>query len=315
MSFEALKESLKGVWFTSATPFSSDRQSVHHGELANNIKWLQEQGVSNFIPNGNTGEYYALTDKERREIVQTVVETVSDSASVVPGAGGSTKEVINLTEHYRKAGVDGVMIMYPSHTYIHSEGIREYIEQITTSAPDLGFVIYVRGPALSSDTLSYVSEIENVVGVKYAVNDVEEFSNAVEKADDDIMWLNGIAERFAPSYALEGAHGFTTGIGNFAPRISLELMNALRKEDWERAKHLRELCRPFEVLREEAGADNTLAAANNVPSVKFGMELAGLYSGPVREPLVELSEADKQRAREYYGRIKNERIEDVELPS
>ena len=46
-----------------------------------------------------------------------------------------------------------------------------------------------------------------------------------------------------------------------------------------------------------------MPAANSVPALKTGLEMAGLYGGPVREPLVELSESDERRARKLYGDI------------
>ena len=80
-------------------------------------------------------------------------------------------------------------------------------------------------------------------------------------------------------------------------------MDALRREDWERAREIRDLARPYENLREEAGSNNSFSAANNVPAIKYGLELAGLYGGPVREPLVELTDEDRRRAEEYYERL------------
>ncbi|WP_227379472.1 hypothetical protein [Haladaptatus halobius] len=96
---------------------------------------------------------------------------------------------------------------------------------------------------------------------------------------------------------------FTTGIGSFVPKIAVALMEALREQDWERALRIRDLVRPYEDLREESGPDNDILAANNVPAIKYGIELAGRYGGPVREPIVELSEENKCRAEEYYDRM------------
>jgi 4-hydroxy-tetrahydrodipicolinate synthase len=39
------------------------------------------------------------------------------------------------------------------------------------------------------------------------------------------------------------------------------------------------------------------------------MELAGLYGGPVREPLSDLGEADRERAEQYYQRISESRVQ------
>jgi 4-hydroxy-tetrahydrodipicolinate synthase len=308
MSYEALKEQLRGVAFTTATPFSKDGGEVLYEELKQNTRMIDEAGGELFIPCGNTGEYYALTEEERYGVIRATIEAVGDGNTVVAGVGGSTKAVLSRAERYQDAGVDAIMVMYPDHTYLHERGLLEYYRRIVDGV-DCGVVLYKRGPELTEDIIAELSTENNVVAIKYAVNDIKSFSCAVENIPGDIVWSNGIAERFAPSFAIEGAEGFTTGVGNFVPEATLALMDAIRNKDWERAKHIREVLRPYEDLREDTGKNNDVSAANNVPAVKYGMELAGLYGGPVREPLVELSEEDKERAEQYYEDIQSAALE------
>ena len=308
MSYEVLKEKLRGVAFTTATPFSADGDEVLYDELKRNVRVVEEAGGELFIPCGNTGEYYALTDEERVSVVQATVEAVGDDSTVVGGIAGSTKTALSLAERYQDVGADAIMVMNPDHTYKHEQGLLEYYRRIV-DAVDCGVVLYKRGPELTEELIAELSTEENVVAVKYAVNDIKAFSRAVENVAGDIVWSNGIAERYAPAFALEGAEGFTTGIGNFVPEATLALHDAVRNEDWARAKEIRNVLRPYEDLREATGENNDMAAANNVPAVKYGMELAGLYGGPVREPLVELSAADREQAEEYYETIRQAELE------
>jgi 4-hydroxy-tetrahydrodipicolinate synthase len=302
MSHETVKSGLRSVAFTVPTPFDEDGENVRYDTHKENVRAIENAGADLFVPCGNTGEYYSLSHAERTNVVEATVEAVDGSSTVVAGAGGSTKTVTQLLDTYESIGVDAGMIMHPSHTYLHEEGIQQYYEEIVDAA-DIPIVLYKRGPELSDATIARLAQREHVVGVKYAVNDVKAFSKATATTDADLVWINGIAERFAPAFALEGAEGFTTGIGSFVPKPTLQLHDALENERWERAREIRETLRPYEDLREETGSGNTFSAANNVPAVKYGMELAGLYGGPVREPLVELDEADMDRAETYYDRI------------
>ncbi|MFB6174081.1 MAG: dihydrodipicolinate synthase family protein [Halobacteriales archaeon] len=300
MAHDSLKKRLAGVAFTTPTPFAGDTERVDHDALAENVSFLADAGAEVIVPCGNTGEYYALSHEERIAVVETHVEAAGD-ATVVAGLAGSTKTALDLLSAYEAAGVDAVMAMHPDHTYIHERGLVEYYRRIA-AATDLGVVLYKRGPEVTRRVLREVSAVGNVVAVKYAVNDVVDFSAAVAESDD-VVFLDGSAERLLPGYAVEGAQGFTTGIGNFAPEASLALQDAIEDGDWERARGIRELLRPLEDLRDAPGEDNTLGSANNVPVVKYGLELAGLNGGPVREPLVGLSPADRERVEELYGRI------------
>lgn len=100
-------------------------------------------------------------------VVRTVVDAVGDDATVIGGVGGSTKNVRSLLERYEAAGIDGVLVMYPGHTYVHEDGLRSYYERIA-DATDLGVVLYKRGPRLSPANVAALSERENVVCVKFA---------------------------------------------------------------------------------------------------------------------------------------------------
>lgn len=304
MTYDALRENLRTVAFTTATPFSDDGDRVRHDAIEENARSLYEAGARVFIPCGNTGEYYSLSSAERTEVVRSTVDVLPDDATVVGGAGGSTKNAIALLEAYEAAGADAAMIMYPRHTYLHERGVIEYYRTLA-SATDLGLVVYKRGPLLTETALERIGSLESVVAVKYAVNDVKTFSRLVENIPEDVVWLNGVAERFAPAYALEGADGFTTGIGNFIPDPVLALSDALSEADWERARRIRRLLRPLEDLREENAGSAPFASAKNVPVVKSGLDHRGLYGGPVREPLVGLSEEDEDRVKTHIDDVEN----------
>ena len=297
-----LAGSLRDVAFTTTTPFSADGASVLREELEEHVAFLVERGARLLVPCGNSGEYYSLSPDERVAVAEATVEAAGDGCTVVPGVGGSLPAAKDLARRYEEVGADGLLAMYPAHTYVHRRGLIEYYRALA-DATELGVVLYVRGPEVGNEVLAAVADHERVVGVKYAVNDVESFSAAVSADPGDLVWINGLAERFAPAFAVEGAAGFTTGVGNFAPEAPLSLLEALRGGDWERARAVRDAVRPYEDLRESPGVDNETAAANNVPAVKFGVELAGLYGGPVRPPLVDLAEEDRERARECYERI------------
>lgn len=303
MTYADLKDHLRGVAFTIPTPFSEDGMEVHYEELRRNVDALVEAGAKTFVPCGNTGEYYSLTTEERVGVVKATADAVGDEGVVVGGASGSTKSAQNLIEEYERAGADGVMLMHPHHTFMHERGLKRHFQRLV-DATDLGILIYKKGAEITDDTLSDLAAAENVVGVKYAVNDIKAFSKAVHATPNDIVWLNGQAERFEPAFTAEGASGFSTGCGNFAPEASLALMDALRAGDWERAYQIREVFRPLEDLRDEGGPDSDIEAANNVSVVKAGMELAGLYGGPVREPIVNITESDRERVREHYDELK-----------
>jgi len=309
MNPETLKPYLKNVAFTTPTPFSQDGSEVLSEKVKANLAPVLGEGGELFIPCGNTGEYFALSHEERIDVVKATCEAIGDEGAVVAGAAGSVPTVLSLADSYRQVGADGLMVMHPNHPYKHEQGLLEYYRTIANRS-ELPVVIYKRGADLPNSIIAELTTHDHIVGVKYADSNIKVFANVVREADGDVVWINGIAERYAPAFALEGAEGFTTGIGNFVPGPTLALEEAIVDRDWNRAKSLRDVLCSYENLREESGEANLLNAANNIPAVKFGMELAGLYSGPVRAPLVTLSQRDQNRARDYY-----EEMSTIEAPA
>lgn len=304
MEPKPIETALRDVAFTTTTPFEPDNLDVQYDYLGENIQKLEATGARLFIPCGNTGEYDSLTHSERINVVEKTVKVADDNSTVVAGAGGSTRTVVDLVNQYQSAGADAAMIMHPTHTYVHEQGLLRYYRNIL-EATDLPLVLYKQGPELTHQSIIELAKEENVVGIKYALNDIKSFSAETTSVDNGLVWVNGIAERFAPAFALEGAEGFTTGIGNFLPNPTLGLMDALNAGNLDQARSIRDSLRPLEDLREEAGEENNITAANNVPVVKYGMDYMGLHGGPVRPPLTELSAVDKERTERYIDEIQD----------
>lgn len=306
MTTPDLPSALRDVAVGLLTPFDkADTDQIRYDELSNTAEWLYGEGIRLFLACANISEYHSLSHEERIESVRVPCEALPDDATVLGGAGGSTKTAIDLAQQHEGNGADGIMVMPPDHIFKHERGLVEYYRRIA-DAVDIGVVPYVRGFEATTETISTITNHENVVGVKWAIPDIEQFSACVSAAGDDVVWVCGMAEPPAPAYYLEGAAGFSAGVTNFEPRLGLAMFDALESGAYQRARSLRDLSIPFMNLRDERGEANIYAGANSVPVVKSGLEFAGQYGGGVREPLVELSAVDRKRARTYYDELQDD---------
>ncbi|MCU4742589.1 dihydrodipicolinate synthase family protein [Halobacteria archaeon AArc-m2/3/4] len=303
MSGSDIAPKLRDVAAGMLTPFDeTDTDEIRDTELAATAQWLYDGGIRLYLACANISEYHSLTQDERIETARVVCDALPEDATVLAGAGGSTKSAIELAQAHQENGADGIMVMPPDHIFKHEQGVVDYYHRLA-DAVDIGIVPYIRGFDATVGLLRGITAHENVVGVKWAISDIELFSECVAATDDDVVWMCGMAEPPAPAYYYEGAEGFSAGVTNFEPRLGIALFDALEAGDDDLAHELRDLSFPFMNLRAERGEDNVYAGANSVPAVKRGLELAGQYGGPVREPLVELSDADTQRADEYYEEL------------
>lgn len=278
MELDALRSRLAGVAAVTITPFADDLALDEPG-LRRVVRHLDDGGVDTIVACGGTAEYYALTPQERRDVARIVLDESRDTPVIVSvgldaaGASIAAKEA-------EADGAAGIMVHQPIHPYIHAEGYAEYYRTIC-GAVSIGVVAYVRDPNVSTELLAEIAGIENVVGVKYAVNDVRRFGAIVEQlaGDVEVTWVCGTAEAWAPFFWLAGATGFTSGIANFAVHESLALRDALRAGDVESIRALWQRLRPVEDLRARWGD------ANNIAGLKAGTALRGWTGEAIRPPL------------------------------
>jgi len=306
MPHEDVKDRLRGVAAGLLTPFDEEF-GVDHDALAENAEILYDRGIRTFLATANISEYHSLSQAERIACAETAVGALPGDACVLAGVGGSTPDAVELVEAYADAGADAMMVMPPDHTYTHERGLLAYYERLA-AASDRPLAPYLKGYEPSLSFVADLTAMEDVAGIKYALADTHFLSRAVDAGDDDVVWVDGLAEPYAPEFYLAGAEGFSAGVSNFEPAVGLALFDALEAGDYERAAELRDVCLPYMEFRDTTGEDNTFPAANSVPAVKKGYELAGLNAneGRVREPIVGLSEADERRAEELYARLEDD---------
>jgi 4-hydroxy-tetrahydrodipicolinate synthase len=288
MNEAALAKALEDVAAVIVTPMHADL-SIDEAGLRRHARAMADAGVRVIVPAGNTGEFYALTREENERVIRIACEEVAGRALVLAGVGYSVPDSIALARVAEKAGAKAVMIHQPICPYVHPDGLARYVRTIA-DAIGIGVVLYVKDPNVTPAMLAPALEHPRVVGVKYAVNDLQKvgvFTAAFPAEKYGVAWLCGTAEAWAPFFWTAGCRGFTSGLVNVAPRLALDMLEALRAGDAARAQSLWRLLKPIEDLRAKH------ATGNNVAVVKAAMALAGVNVGGVRPPSAPMREEDR----------------------
>ncbi len=244
---------------------------------------LIDGGITVITPNGNTGEFYALTQAEARQAIETAASASrgrEQGTGLLAGVGHDIATAVEAARHAGDQGIGMVMIHQPVHPYVSREGWIDYHVAVAGAVPDLGVVLYIRNERITgADIAALADRAPNVIGVKYGVRDATKFAAVARDAGiDRFTWLAGAAELTAPAYWACGAHGFTSGLANVHPGLALSMLDALRANDFGAAMKVWEAARRFEELRL---AD---ASADNVSVVKEAMAQLGLCRADVRPP-------------------------------
>lgn len=279
MAPEELAERLAGVVAITVTPFGADG-AIDEAAYLRLVDRLVAGGIPVITPNGNTSEFYALSPGEAQRGVELALRSARGRAAVLVGVGHDVPSAIAAARFARSAGADGIMVHQPVHPYVSLDGWVDYHRAIADAVPELGVVLYLRTPRIGGAQLAALgAACPNVVGVKYAVSDPVRFAAVARDAGvDRFAWVAGLAELSAPGYFAVGARGFTSGLANVSPELSLRMFTELSTGDYAAAMRTWELIRPFEELR---AAD---ASAHNVSVVKEALAQLGLCRRDIRPP-------------------------------
>jgi 4-hydroxy-tetrahydrodipicolinate synthase len=290
---ENLRQALATVVAVPVTPLQADGNPDWDTYAALTGR-LIDGGITVITPNGNTGEFYALSPAEARQAAETAAAASRGKAELLAGVGHDIATAVEAAGHARDQGIRMIMIHQPVHPYVSREGWIDYHAAIAAAVPGLGVVLYVRNERITgADIAALADRAPNLIGVKYGVRDASTFAAVASDAGiDRFTWLAGAAELTAPSYWAGGAHGFTSGLANVDAALPLAMLDALRGNDFGEAMKVWERVRRFEELR---AAD---ASADNVSVVKEALAQLGLCRPDVRPPSRLLPPAIKQEIKQ-----------------
>jgi 4-hydroxy-tetrahydrodipicolinate synthase len=286
---ETVRRRLTGISAIPITPFADDGE-LDEASLRAVVERIVGAGIDLVVACGNTSEQGSLSDRELERVLGATLEAAG-SATVIAGVRGDLRTATAQAARAVDLGAAGIMIHYPTDPFYGENGLIAYYCELA-AATEGAVVPYVRGRGLPARVLDVLADTENVVGLKYAVPDVLAFGNIVARHRDAFVPVCGLAELWAPFFWLAGARGFTSGLVNVVPNLSLALLDALRAGEYEQAMRIWSAIEPFERLRSRH------ESGNNVPVVKEALAILGLSDGSVRPPLAPLSAEDRRELEE-----------------
>ena len=310
LSPDEMRERIKGVVIVMATPFNKDG-GIDIAGLKANTQFLVERCRGKrfvFVPTGSTGEFYTMSDAERMQVVETVIDTTAGSVPVVAGtAAAGTDQAIELSQASEKLGADGVQVVLPFYHVPSEEGLYRHFVQLG-DALDIGVMIY-NNPAVSKlwmppHIMARCAEHPNIVADKENTPDVTQYKAVRDAVDPDKMTvLCGLGDlQFAYEAAL-GCPGFVSWTANIAPELSLELLEAADACDFREVRDtVAKTGRLYEFAGECAkhrGSDPWVLpgfASGHiyVGIMKAAMDMVGLAGGPVRGPGDDLTADERE---------------------
>lgn len=298
----------EGIMPALVTPFSKNRKEVNEGQLRVLVDRCIELDVNGVVPCGTTGEFVNMTSKERKRVIDVVVDQVNGRVAVVAGTGANgTRQALKMTKYAKDAGADAALIVTPYYLKPASRGIYEHYFTIASEV-DLPIILYnipqCTGLPLPWQMVEDLAQIPNIVGIKDSSGQLSFILAVLEKVRDRINVMCGHDEVVVAALAA-GASGAILASANFIPDIWVEVYKSMQKGDLEKARELQYKVQKIARITVQSGAVATKEALN----------MMGIEVGPVRLPLSvggELTYEAREELRldlEKLGRVKVKPVE------
>ncbi|GGJ56367.1 4-hydroxy-tetrahydrodipicolinate synthase [Anoxybacillus voinovskiensis] len=268
------------------TPFDN-KGNVDFDKTTQLVNYLLENGTDSLVVAGTTGESPTLTTEEKVALFRHVVSVVNGRVPVIAGTGSNnTRASIDLTKKAEEAGVDAVMIVAPYYNKPNQEGIYQHFKAIAESTPLPVMVYNIPGRSvvnISVETIVRLAEIPNIVALKDAGGNLDAMTEVIARTNDDFLLYSGDDGLTLPVLAIGGA-GIVSVASHVIGNEMKEMIEAFEAGDHQTAAKLHQQLLPIM---------KGLFAAPSPAPVKTALQLKGLDVGPVRLPLVPLTERER----------------------
>jgi 4-hydroxy-tetrahydrodipicolinate synthase len=273
------------------TPFDKNGE-VDYKQAARLAKALVENGTDTVVVSGTTGESPTLTTEEKLRLFGAVREAISGRGKVIGGTGNySTRESIELT-HEAAGSIDGVLAVVPYYSNPPQEGLYRHFRAIAEST-DLPVVVYnvpsrtVRNMEAST-TIRLAKDVPNIVGVKEAVDSLDQVADLMQELPSDFRVWSGNDNDIFLKMCL-GAYGVVSVASHVVGRLIRSMVDAVAAGRLEEARQLHLKLHPL-----ARALFPPISPVASPSSIKAALNLQGFDVGGLRLPMIELPEAAQQ---------------------
>lgn len=291
---------LKGLWTALITPFHEDGSIDEKGFLKL-LELQMEASVDGVIIFGTTGESPSLSEEEKSSLLKKARKQLNGKTKLAVGTGSNcTQKTIEECKKAHDAGADAALVVTPYYNKPMQEGLFAHYAHVAEATP-LPLILYNvpgrTGVNLLPATIARLAKFPTIQAVKEASGNIVQMMELLElvpQIKSSFSILSGDDNLTLPLMAL-GGHGVVSVVSNLIPEEVKQLVNACRKNDFEKARELH-----FQLLPLFKAA---FIETNPIP-IKALMHFAGLPSGPSRLPLTPPEADNERKLRHLYETLK-----------
>ncbi len=272
----------QGSMVALVTPMNEDER-IDETSLRRLVDYHIENQTDVIVAVGTTGESATLNHDEHCEVIRMVVEQVAGRVPVIAGSGSnSTTEAIEYSLCAQQAGANACLLVTPYYNKPTQEGLYRHYKKIAETVDMPHFLYNVPGRTacdLLPETVQRLAKIDNIVGIKEAVNTPERINELVKIANDSFVILSG-DDATAMELILAGGKGTISVTANVAPQAMHEMCQQALAGNRAGAEAINQRL---------MGLHRNLFVEPNPIPVKWAVHTLGLIPPGIRLPLTPLS--------------------------
>jgi 4-hydroxy-tetrahydrodipicolinate synthase len=269
-----------GTGVALVTPFKEDL-SVDFTALRKLVNYNIDHGTNYLVINGTTGESGTITEEEKQEIIAVIVAENKGRLPLVLGVGGNnTATVVKELQTRDLSNIDGILSVAPYYSKPTQEGFYQHFKAIS-EATEKPIILYnVPGRTAKNmepaTTLRLANDFENIVAVKEAGNNQQQYYDLIKNKPADFLIISG-DDDLALGIVLAGGSGVISVIGQAFPKeFSTMIQLGLQGKNTA----------AFEIHYALMDIVALIFEENNPAGIKAVLEELSICSNAVRLPLV-----------------------------
>ncbi|MDX2485117.1 MAG: dihydrodipicolinate synthase family protein [Pseudodonghicola sp.] len=298
---EYAQENMGGIWAAALNPFKEDFSFDEAGLRSNIRHWVDDLDIQGLFIAGKQGEFFSMSLEERKRNFEIAVEECDGKAGTIMSASDQNFDtVVDLARHAQDCGADYVVVHAPILHFVtdQDDTVFNYYKALCDRV-DIGIAMWSHpdsGYLMSPELCARVAELPNIMAIKYSVPR-EMYVRLSHMIGDKIHvstaseteWLDNIEELNWKLYLCS------------SPPYQLQTKNDKRMHEYTQLafqgkfKEARAVRDSLDPVRR--AIKDTKPGGKPQAHGKYWQELLGQVGGPVREPLLQLTDAEKAATR------------------
>lgn len=293
---------LRGIWAAALAPFRPDDLAFDEAGFRRNLlHWTGPLGIDGVFIAGKQGEFFSMSLAERKRSFDIAADALRGRAGTIMSCSDQNMEtVLELADHAQAIGADFIVVHAPLLHFLsdRDETLYQYYKYISERV-EIGIALWSHpdsGYLMSPELCARLAELPNIVAIKYSVPR-EMYVRLTHLVGDKLIvstssedeWFDNIVELNWQVYLCSSPPYLLQTPADRRMRAYTDLAMAGRVAE---ARVIRDSLDPVrEALK------STRPGGKPQAQQKYWQELLGQVGGPVRRPLLALTETERAAIR------------------